>query len=139
MKVDGFEWPSRIADATEEGRVTLQPDKMVSAVQAALERIPQVNRHASRIALEVQDGVLVMSGEVQDIIAKRLAHRAAIETLSVDRMLDLLRIMPAARRSLDAAAIVIRFGRSTRLCNRRASSSEARASCARCGETSRLT
>ena len=76
-----------------------QPDEMVSAVQAALERVPQVNRHASRIALEVQDGILLMSGEVQDIIAKRLAHRAAIETLSVDRVLDLLQVTPAERRS----------------------------------------
>jgi osmotically-inducible protein OsmY len=86
-------------DATEEGRVMPQPDEMVGAVRAALERIPQLSGQGSRIGLEVRDGVVVMSGQVQDIIAKRLAHRAAIEALSVDRVLDTLHVTPAEPRS----------------------------------------
>jgi osmotically-inducible protein OsmY len=77
----------------------LQPEEMVTAVRAALERRPQVNDHASRIALEVCDGVLVMSGEVRDIIAKRVAHLAAVETLGVNRVMDELRVAPTERRS----------------------------------------
>ena len=76
-----------------------QPNELVSTVRAALERTTSVNVHAARIELEVHDGVLVMSGEVRDIIVKRVAHRVAIETLGVDRVLDKLNVTPAERRS----------------------------------------
>ena len=77
----------------------VQPDEMVSAVRAALERSPQLSGHSSRIALQVRDGVLVMSGEVENIIAKRLAHRAAVDSLGVNRVMDNLRVTPGERCS----------------------------------------
>lgn len=77
----------------------MQADEMVSTVRAALERHSEVNPQRSRITLEVRDGVLVMGGEVPDIIARRAAHLAAVETLGVERVLDELRVAPAERRS----------------------------------------
>jgi osmotically-inducible protein OsmY len=77
----------------------MQADEMVSAVRAALERHSEVNPHEGRITLAVHDGVLVMGGEVPDIIARRAAHLAAVETLGVERVLDELRVTPAERRS----------------------------------------
>jgi osmotically-inducible protein OsmY len=75
------------------------PEEMVGAVRAALERSPRVNQQDSRIELQVRDGVLVMSGEVPDIITKRQAHQAAVEALAVDRVLDKLCVTPAERCS----------------------------------------
>lgn len=77
----------------------LQPEEMVTAVRAALERYPEVSGQERRIMLEVRDGVLVMAGEVHDIIAKRVAHLAAVQTLGVDRVLDELCVAPTERRS----------------------------------------
>jgi osmotically-inducible protein OsmY len=77
----------------------LRPNEMVSAVRAALERCPEVNFHDCSIELTVHDTLLVMTGEVRDIIAKRVAHLAAIQVLGVDRVLDELCVAPTARHS----------------------------------------
>ena len=50
----------------------LQPQEMVTAVRAALVRRPEVKIHDSSIELTEHDGILVMRGEVQDIIARLL-------------------------------------------------------------------
>ena len=77
----------------------LQPQEMVSAVRAALERRPEVNSHNSSIELTVHDGVLVMRGEVHGIVARRVTHLTAVEALGVDRVQDELRVAPAVRHS----------------------------------------
>jgi osmotically-inducible protein OsmY len=77
----------------------LQPNEMVSAVRTALERCTDVNFHDCSIELTVHDTILVMTGEVHDIIAKRVAHLAAVRVLGVDRVLDELCVAPAARHS----------------------------------------
>ena len=77
----------------------LQPEEMVSAVRAALERRSEVNIHNSSIELTVHDGVLVMRGEVQGIIARRVAHLTAVQVLGVEKMQDELRVAPAVRHS----------------------------------------
>jgi osmotically-inducible protein OsmY len=77
----------------------LQPNEMVSAARAALERCPEINFHDCSIELRVSDGVLVMTGEVPDIIAKRVAHLAAVRALGADHLLDELCVTPAVRHS----------------------------------------
>ena len=77
----------------------LQPQEMVTAVRTALERCPEVNIHNSSIELTVHDGVLVLRGEVHDIIARRVAHLTAVRTLGVDKVQDELRVAPAKRHS----------------------------------------
>jgi osmotically-inducible protein OsmY len=77
----------------------LQPQEMVTAVRAALERCPEVNIHNSSIELTMHGGVLVMRGEVRDIIARRVAHLTAVQVLGVDRVQDELRVAPTVRHS----------------------------------------
>jgi osmotically-inducible protein OsmY len=77
----------------------LQPQEMVNAVRAALERRPEVHLHQRPVELSVREGVLVMKGQVGDIIAKRVAHLTAIEVLGVDRVLDELRVAPGEQRT----------------------------------------
>jgi osmotically-inducible protein OsmY len=77
----------------------LQPQELVAAVRAALERCPEVNIHDSSIAFTVHDGVLVMTGEVPDIIARRVAHLTAVRVLGVERVQDELCVTPAVRHS----------------------------------------
>lgn len=77
----------------------LQPEEMVTAVRAALERRPEVNVHNSSIELTVHDGVLVMRGEVQGIIARRVAHLTTVQVLGVEKVQDELRVVPAVRHS----------------------------------------
>ena len=84
----------------------LQPQEMMSAVRAALEKCPEVNLHDSSIELAVHDGVLIMTGEVPDIIARRGAHLAAVQALGVERVQDELRVTPAVRHS---DAEIVRF------------------------------
>jgi len=76
-----------------------EPQELMDAVRAALEKCPEVNIHDSSIELTVQDGVLIMTGEVPDIIARRVAHLAAVQALGAERVQDELRVTPAVRHS----------------------------------------
>jgi osmotically-inducible protein OsmY len=76
-----------------------QPEEMIAAVRAALEKRHEINLHESPIELTVREGVVVMGGEVRDIIAKRVARLVAVEALGVDHVLDELCVTPAERRS----------------------------------------
>jgi osmotically-inducible protein OsmY len=76
-----------------------QPRALMDAVRAALEKCPEVKIHDSSIELTVHDGVLIMTGEVPDIIARRVAHLAAVQALGVEQVQDELRVKPAVRHS----------------------------------------
>ena len=76
-----------------------QPEQMLTAVQAALERRAEVNLHDSTIKLVLRDGQLLMTGEVQDIVAKRVAHLTAIQLLGADRVLDALCVKPMVQNN----------------------------------------
>lgn len=77
----------------------MQPVEMLSAVRAALERHPRVNLHASRVELAVRDDVIIMTGEVPDIVAKRAAYHTAARIAGAERVLDELRVAPAVQHS----------------------------------------
>lgn len=72
--------------------------KMVQAAEAALERRPEINLHRHPIALSLEDGVIVMRGEVENIVAKRLARRELNALFGVEHVLDRLRVMPAEQK-----------------------------------------
>jgi osmotically-inducible protein OsmY len=76
-----------------------QPEQMVTTVQAALERSPGVDLHDSSVRLAQHDDLLVMQGEVRDIITKRIAHLTATRLLGADRVRDELCVAPAEQRS----------------------------------------
>jgi osmotically-inducible protein OsmY len=76
-----------------------QPQELMDAVRTALEKCPEVNFHDGSIKLTVHDTVLVMTGEVPDIIARRVAHLTAVRALGVEQVQDELLVMPAVRHS----------------------------------------
>lgn len=69
--------------------------QIVSRVAAALEREPYVNLHGFPVALTFSEGVLTMEGEVEHIMAKKRALRAAAAVPGVAGIVDRLRLVPA--------------------------------------------
>jgi osmotically-inducible protein OsmY len=66
---------------------------ILDAVAAALEREAMVNLHAFPLMLEFDDGVLTMEGEVEHIMAKKLALEVAAAVHGVGRIVDRLRLV----------------------------------------------
>lgn len=75
-----------------------EKENLIKTVHAALENEPAINLHQNNIDIDIREGVLVLEGEVQDIIAKRLVPRLAAGVPGVDHLLDRLRIIPSEHR-----------------------------------------
>jgi osmotically-inducible protein OsmY len=82
-------------------------EKLTKAIHAALEREPAINLHQYPIRIEVNEGVVVLEGEVENIIAKRLAPRLVAGVDGVRGVLDRLRIVPGERRGDGAIRDVV--------------------------------
>lgn len=67
---------------------------MLKRMRAALERHPGVNLHTNPITLLSVDGLLTLNGEVEDIAAKRLVRRIAVELFGADQIRERLRVRP---------------------------------------------
>jgi osmotically-inducible protein OsmY len=65
------------------------------ALLAALEHEPRVNLHRDTVEIDYDDGVLVLSGEVADVAAKRLTLELAAALPSVTGIVDRLHTKPA--------------------------------------------
>lgn len=65
------------------------------ALLAALEHEPRVNLHAGTVAIDCDDGIAVLSGEVADIAAKRLTLELAAALPGVTGIVDRLHTRPA--------------------------------------------
>lgn len=76
-----------------------QANEMLDTVRSALERHREIDQQASPIDLAVEDGVLVLRGEVRDIATKRVARLVAAQCLGADHVRDALRVAPAEQRS----------------------------------------
>jgi osmotically-inducible protein OsmY len=77
---------------------------MLQAAEAALEARPEINLHRYPIGLSIEDGVVVMHGEVENIVAKRLARRELAALFGVEHVLDRLRVAPGEQRGDGAIA-----------------------------------
>ena len=73
-------------------------EAMTRQVRAALEREARINIHNYPVAVDSQDGIVTLEGEVPDIAAKKLALEAAASAQGVSGVLDRLRVAPAQRR-----------------------------------------
>jgi osmotically-inducible protein OsmY len=71
--------------------------KIITQVRAALEKDTRINLHRHPIDVAVQDGDVVLTGEVEDIAVKKLALLAVSETLGIQRIIDRLKVAPAER------------------------------------------
>lgn len=75
-----------------------EKENLIKAVHAVLENEPAVNLHRNPIDIDIRDGILVLEGEVGDIIAKRLAPRLAADVSGVNHVQDRLRVRPSEPR-----------------------------------------
>lgn len=73
-----------------------EPDTIVRKVRAALEHEPHINLHRYPIEVTVSEGDLIMEGEVEHIIAKKLALELAAAVPGIQGIVDRLRVTPAA-------------------------------------------
>lgn len=70
-------------------------ERIVRDVATALEREPSVNLHRFPVAIEFDDGVLTLEGEMERISAKKCALEAAAAVRGVTGIVDRLRLVPA--------------------------------------------
>jgi osmotically-inducible protein OsmY len=96
---------ARIANQADQERQTMtEAEQLVKSLRAALERRPEINLHAHDLHFDVEDGVLVMRGNVETIAAKRVARLEAARLLGADHVSDHLRLIPVEPRSDGAIA-----------------------------------
>jgi osmotically-inducible protein OsmY len=72
--------------------------KLLENVMAAFENEPRVNPHKDKISVEEADGIVILEGEVSDIVVKRLAPRLAESVPGVAKVENRLRVAPAEAR-----------------------------------------
>ena len=70
---------------------------IVTSVAAALVRELHINPHPHPLELSCEDGVLTIEGEVEHIMAKKLALETAAAVPGVTGIVDRLRLVPAER------------------------------------------
>lgn len=80
-------------------RETLEARGLVGAVRRALASATRVDVQHHPIALSVEDGVLVMEGDVADAAAKKLALERAASVPGIHHIVDRVRVTPARRMS----------------------------------------
>ncbi|HFE31690.1 MAG TPA: BON domain-containing protein, partial [Gammaproteobacteria bacterium] len=71
------------------------------SVQAALEVEPAVNLHASPISVVTEGSTVILSGEVENIAAKRRAVLAAQAVPGVREVIDNLQVRPSDHMGMD--------------------------------------
>lgn len=72
--------------------------EVVTQVRAALEHEPRVNLHRFPLVIaRDRDGALILEGETENIVAKKLALEVAASTPGVIGIVDRLRVVPARR------------------------------------------
>jgi len=67
-------------------------------VQAALEREPYIDLHHHRLKVDVENGALVIEGEVGSVAAKKLALEHAAAVNGVRGIIDRLHVAPVERK-----------------------------------------
>ncbi|MCS6927122.1 MAG: BON domain-containing protein [Candidatus Binatia bacterium] len=70
-------------------------EAVVKAVRAALVHEPRINLHRYPVRVAFSNGDLVLEGEVEHIVAKKLALELAAAVPGVDGIVDRLRVRPA--------------------------------------------
>jgi osmotically-inducible protein OsmY len=71
----------------------------IAAVRQALASVTRIDPVRHPIALAIEDGILVMEGEVADAGAKKLALERAASVPGIHHIVDRLRVTPARRMS----------------------------------------
>jgi osmotically-inducible protein OsmY len=73
-------------------------ENVLKQVRAVLEHEPRINLHRFPLAIDLgDDGTLVLEGETENIVAKKLALELAASVPGVAGVVDRLRVVPAQR------------------------------------------
>ncbi len=72
-----------------------EPEVIVRQVRALLEHETRINLHRYPIEVTLSDGDLIVAGEVEHIIAKKLALERAASVAGIKGIVDRLRVAPA--------------------------------------------
>jgi osmotically-inducible protein OsmY len=80
-----------------KGEKVMVEKAVIKAIYATLEKDPRINLHRYPVSIAMQNGDLVLAGEVENVAAKKLALVAAAETHGVRRIIDRLRVTPAEK------------------------------------------
>jgi osmotically-inducible protein OsmY len=70
-------------------------EEVVKEVRAAFEHEPRINLHRYPVHIACSDGDLVLEGEMENIVAKKLALELAAAVPGVSGIVDRLRVVPA--------------------------------------------
>jgi osmotically-inducible protein OsmY len=70
------------------------PEAICTQARAALEHERRINLHRYPIHLRCEDGILTVDGDVEHIVAKKLALELAAAVPGVDGLVDRLRVVP---------------------------------------------
>lgn len=85
-----------------------EKDIVLKKVRAALEYERRINLHRYPIQMDFHDGILTLTGEVENIAAKRLASALAMGISGVRAVADRLRVTPAEHMADDAILDAVR-------------------------------
>jgi hypothetical protein len=92
---NGFLWRgTKNLSFQSKGEKAMGEKATIKAVYATLEKDPRINLHRYPISIAMQNGDLILQGEVENIAAKKLALVAAAEISGVRRIVDRLRVHP---------------------------------------------
>jgi osmotically-inducible protein OsmY len=75
----------------------MSEEEIVKEIRATLEKDPRINLHRYPITVAIENGDLVLAGDVENIAAKKLALVEAAEIHGVQRIVDRLRVTPAEK------------------------------------------
>jgi osmotically-inducible protein OsmY len=75
----------------------IETEKILTAVRAAFEHESRINLHQYPVHIAWSGGSLLLDGEVENIIAKKLALELAAAVPGVEGIIDRLRVAPAQR------------------------------------------
>ncbi len=70
---------------------------LTKKIRAALEKDTRINLHRYPVSITMQNGDIVLAGEMENIASKKLALLAAAETKGVLRIVDRLKVTPAEK------------------------------------------
>ena len=86
---------NRFSAVSEE--VVATTTELTKKIRAALERDTRIKLHRFPIRIAVQNGDVILAGEMESVAAKKLALLAAAETHGVQRIVDRLKVTPAEK------------------------------------------
>jgi osmotically-inducible protein OsmY len=75
----------------------MSEENIVKEIRATLEKDPRINLHRYPITVAIENGDLILAGDVENIAAKKLALVEAAEIHGVQRIVDRLRVTPAEK------------------------------------------